>query len=224
MNYKTDSNYIDFNEDRCYNLCEVNTAEVKKCSFTPMDDEAKTSTEKESSVSVASPKKCTKQSPKSLALRADVMNKNIFRALRRECKTIFEDYLKRQNMSLCKSKRTFLVNLDKFVQNVLETKPELKNMLDFDANEFREYIGTLINTCMMRKCLTGTKGVSKIAEVSDILYTYSHKKFYDFLEIKEVKVILELVLEHSAVAGFIQNHEALATHADAYAQHINKIF
>lgn len=90
--------------------------------------------------------------PKKLSLRADVMNKNLFRALRRECKSIFEEYLKDHNLSLSKARRTFFVNLSKFSQHLLDTaQVDWRTMSNFNSSEFTEYLGIFLNSCMMKK-------------------------------------------------------------------------
>ena len=59
------------------------------------------------------------ESRRKLALRADVMNKNFFRALRREIKRIFENYLISNGLSTSKCKRTFKTNLKRFCEYLL---------------------------------------------------------------------------------------------------------
>ena len=70
------------------------------------------------------------ESRRKLALRADVMNKNFFRALRREVKNLFEDYLDSNGFSTSKSKRVFRSNLKRYTEHFLE---ELKQ----DQKEFK---------------------------------------------------------------------------------------
>ena len=60
------------------------------------------------------------ESRRRLALRADVMNKNFFRALRREAKFIFERYLISNGFSTSKSKRTFKSNLKRYTDHLLQ--------------------------------------------------------------------------------------------------------
>lgn len=48
---------------------------------------------------------------KSLSLRPDVMNKNFFRAFRRECKTLFSKFLTQNLLSESNNKRVFAANL-----------------------------------------------------------------------------------------------------------------
>lgn len=53
----------------------------------------------------------------SLALRTDVMNKNIFRAFTREIKSIYQNFVKENKLPTRKrSNKSFLVNIDKFAE------------------------------------------------------------------------------------------------------------
>ena len=61
------------------------------------------------------------ESRRKLALRADVMNKNFFRALRRQIKTQFEEFLVENGLSTSKSKRTFRTNLKKYSDHLVKT-------------------------------------------------------------------------------------------------------
>ena len=70
-------------------------------------------------------RKCSKfltlsESRKKLALRTDVMNKNFFRAIRREIKNLFDEYLISNELSTSKCKRVFRSNLKRFTENFLE--------------------------------------------------------------------------------------------------------
>lgn len=179
-----------------------------------------------SNFSTSSPKKVQKPAAsKKLSLRADVMNKNLFRALRRECKNIFEEYLKDHNLSLSKARRTFFVNLKKFTQHLLDTtQVDWRTMSNFNSSEFAEYLGIFLNSCLMKKGNEEQDEVTyKHTQVSWILYSYSHKKFFEFLQIDEVKVLVKMILECSGTVGFIRNHSALSSHEEEYKTHINKI-
>ena len=70
-------------------------------------------------------RKCSKfltlsESRKKLALRTDVMNKNLFRAIRREIKNLFDEYLVSNELSASKCKRVFRSNLKRYTENFLE--------------------------------------------------------------------------------------------------------
>lgn len=90
-------------------------------------------------------KKCRlTSSNKALALRADVMNKNILRALRRECKHMFESFTKENGFTNSRSKRIFKANLRRFSAYLMESV-EKQPTDSFDTNSFMVYSGVLIN-------------------------------------------------------------------------------
>lgn len=64
------------------------------------------------------------ESRRKLALRADVMNKNFFRALRREVKSLFDDFILSNQFSMSRSKRNFRSNLIKYSNHLLEENSE----------------------------------------------------------------------------------------------------
>ena len=96
----------------------------------------------------------------SLSLRADVMNKNIIRAFRRQSKGMFDNFLKSklfgnfklsknsQNLkaSLPKLKRIFVVNLLKFTTHLLEnTQVGWRDLPEFNQEKFMKYLGVFVN-------------------------------------------------------------------------------
>ena len=82
---------------------------------------------------------------KVLALRSDVMNKNIFRALRRELKDSFETYLSHVLFFNPKSKRNFLNNVRKFADHLLEVTDSKNQEGYIDKSLLIKYLGILLN-------------------------------------------------------------------------------
>ena len=60
------------------------------------------------------------KSRKMSALKADVMNKNLFRALRSEAKFIFDRFLISHGFSTSRNKWTFNSNLEKYTAHLLQ--------------------------------------------------------------------------------------------------------
>lgn len=161
---------------------------------------------------------------RGLALRADVMNKNLFRAIRRECKTIFEAYCSKNLLSNSRSKRIFKSNLKRFSQHILEsTSVEWKSRRDFSSTEFNKYMGIFINTCLMKKVFDETAEQEKVNEFNNLLYSYSHKKFYDFIRVPEVSTVIRMTFEQTGVSGFIDHHPTLSVNKEEYEHHIANI-
>lgn len=161
---------------------------------------------------------------KVLALRADVMNKNLFRAIRRECKAIYEGFLKKNGLSNSRSKRIFKSNLRKFSEHLLNsTNVEWKSRCDFNTAEFSKHLGLFINTCLMKKVLDEKVGKDLITEFNNLLYSYSHKKFYEYLSVWEVSAVIKIIFECAEVKGFVSNHPTLTVNQEEYEDHIEKI-
>jgi len=149
---------------------------------------------------------------KSLSLRADVMNKNLFRAFRRECKTIYEDFLKINSLSNSRSKRIFKSNLKKFASDFLNsTTVNFSTRSGFNQANFARHLGTFINTCLMKKLVANTIDMDEISEFNNILYSYSHKKFYDYLRLPEVSVLMKMVFAKTSIEDFVAKHPTLNT-------------
>ena len=171
------------------------------------------------------PKKKKRSSrSKNLALRADVMNKNVFRAFRRECKIVFQNFLLSNGFTLSRSKRIFRANLRRFSAHLLDqANAVLQASPGLDTDEFMKFVGVFINLCSMKKIFTSSRDLGKIESFNELLYSYSHKKFYDFLTIPEVSVLLRVVLEQEGVEGFIRRHNTLAVNQKAYVAHITEL-
>lgn len=75
----------------------------------------------------------------------------------------------------------------------------------------------------MRKIFEEEADQSKVEEFNDLLYSYSHKKFYDYISIPEVSVLLKIIFTQQGIEGFIQRHSTLSVHFDSYVDHISKI-
>mmetsp|Transcript_25221 Transcript_25221/g.29082 ORF Transcript_25221/g.29082 Transcript_25221/m.29082 type:complete len:105 (+) Transcript_25221:555-869(+) len=83
---------------------------------------------------------------KMLSLRADVMNKNLFRALRRECKGMFESFCIENNLSMSRKQRSFFPNIELFASNLFEENQDLcESESEFNMKDFEIYLGIFFN-------------------------------------------------------------------------------
>lgn len=88
----------------------------------------------------------TSKSAPNHYIRPDVMNKNIFRAIRRQCRDIFENFLFEKSLSNSKVKGVFLENLMLFSDHLLnETEISIINIDEFSKSDFIKYLGLFIN-------------------------------------------------------------------------------
>lgn len=172
--------------------------------------------------SVSQKAKSTKR--KNLSVREDVMNKNIFRAFKRELKTIYTSFLNSRGLNDDKD-----IMKTKFVQSISIFTDGLVQELGFDTESIKGFnkdtcktlIGIFLDYCYMKKILKAKSDKDLLTKTFDVIYSYSHQKFYEFLEIPEIKVIFRLVILKSSMEGFIANHESLGK--DKYKTHLNNI-
>jgi hypothetical protein len=152
------------------------------------------------------------------------MNKNIFRALRRELKEAFECYLSKVLNFNPKSKRNFLRNVAKFSSYLLRSAGIfIQKKPEYEKELLTNYLGILLNFCHMKKKLKNNGESSMIREVNTLLYSYSHRRFFKFLEVKEVRVIVQSLLDHVGVEEFVQRHEAMNKYNREYSIHVKKM-
>lgn len=159
---------------------------------------------------------------KSLALRTDVMNKNIFRALRRECKTLYQTFIIRNGLPNPKrGNKKYLSNLRKFTRHLLSTS-ELGIVAKEDINidDFILYVGTLVNYWGMKNSLKDKKQLNKVNTMHQLLYSYSHVKFYTFIKIREVSLILRILWEILNVDDVISHNASLTANKKQYKAHM----
>lgn len=158
----------------------------------------------------------SKSSTKSLSLRPDVMNKNIFRALRRECKTLFSKF--------SKSKKNFIPNLYKFSEGLLaSTEIDWQSLKDFKRDEFTKYLGVLISYCGMKKTFEDERDVQKLNDTNALLYKYSHRIFNTYILTPEIRIIIQIIYERVGISEVIANNVTLLANAEAYKERMQKL-
>lgn len=166
----------------------------------------------------------SKNGRRILALRADVMNKNIFRAIRRECKSMFENFLLENGFTNSRSKRIFRANLRRFSDYLVEgSNDENANGSEFDDQDFKVYVGIFLNICLMKKLFPEAHNKEKCVEFNDLLYSYSHKKFYDFVSKPEVSKLIKAIFSKKGLRNFISSHHTLSANKETYTSHIQRL-
>jgi len=75
----------------------------------------------------------------------------------------------------------------------------------------------------MKKKLKNSDGDHLVREINTLLYSYSHKRFFSFLDVTEVKLIVKALFEHVGVDNFIDKHEALNSYSREYTAHVKKV-
>ena len=73
----------------------------------------------------------------------------------------------------------------------------------------------------MKKALKSTEDKARLQTTFDVIYSYSHQKFYEFIGIPEIRVIFSSIMAKTGLENFINNHESLGK--DKYRDHIKSI-
>lgn len=157
-----------------------------------------------------------KTNGRSLSLRPDVMNKNIFRAIRRECKNLFS--------ASFKSKKNFLPNLHKFTETLLnETKVNWQDYEGFHRDDFTKYFGILISYCGMKKTLEEAKDRHKLDTTNSLLYKYTHRGFHDYISIAEIRIIIQIIFEQVGISAIISHNPTLKANEKEYFTRMKRL-
>lgn len=159
-----------------------------------------------------------------LSLRADVMNKNLFRALRREWKEMFEAFVNSNNLVMSKKSKIFTPNLENFAGHLLsETNVRWEQLTDFNTKDFETYLGILANYWAMKKIVRNGREKDKLDKVYSVLYSYSHVKFNEFMGIPEIKALIMIICEKRGKESLIERNDTLSANKEKYEAHINKL-
>mmetsp|Transcript_12008 Transcript_12008/g.13651 ORF Transcript_12008/g.13651 Transcript_12008/m.13651 type:complete len:88 (+) Transcript_12008:293-556(+) len=75
----------------------------------------------------------------------------------------------------------------------------------------------------MKKVLASNDDIEKVTTFNDLLYSYSHKKFYEVISIPEVSTVIMMLFEVSQVRRFVQNHPTLSANSEEYEDHIQRM-
>lgn len=148
------------------------------------------------------------------------MNKNFFRAVKRECKEAYNRFVSANHL---RKKKEFLVeNVKVFARSLLEHATSgVTRDDDFSVAKFEAYIMVLVNFCHTKKLKLSADKKAIMAETQDVLYCYSHTKFYKFLETPEVMALVEIVVGKLGVDLFVRKFTS--EHHEEYKDHIAKL-
>lgn len=159
-----------------------------------------------------------------LALRADVMNKNIIRAIRRECKRLLDAYIKDNNISIGKKMDQFFNAYRWFSLNLLgKFDSNFAELNNINIEDFVIYLGALTNYWAMKKFMGKGKDFDKVQMVYELFYRYSHNRFNEFLRIPEVSILISLILKNSNSENLFQTNNTLQMNKEKYQEHIENL-
>lgn len=161
---------------------------------------------------------------KNLSIREDVMNKNIFRAFKRELKTMYTNYVGDKANSEDKehAKVKFLESSGNFTDFIVKNSGlNLDNFSKFNMDTCKAYVGILLDYCQMKKIVRSESDKERLTSTFNVIYSYSHQKFYEYLEIPEIKVIFRIIIAKTGIEKFINHHDSL--HKEKYSSHLNSL-
>lgn len=153
----------------------------------------------------------------NLALRMDVMNKNFFRAFKRECKIIFMSYIGRKRV------KNFQENLNMYCEHLLSSDhfpKEYENQMNREA--FVSYLALLLNYCQMKKTVTDAQEKERLDRIFEVIYSYSHKRFNELVQTPEIKCLIKVVMGIVGVRNFV-NKNRFAKNSEKYEDHISNL-
>lgn len=115
------------------------------------------------------------------------MNKNILRAFKRELISIYEVF---EGSNLISG---FRDKIKEFSDNLLFTSNfDSANKKDFNYNKFYTYVAILINYWRMKKLVRTDEEKEQLKLCYEVIYSYSHQKFSDFISIPEVATLIKV--------------------------------
>ena len=115
------------------------------------------------------------------------MNKNILRAFKRELISIYEVF---EGSNLISG---FREKIKEFSDNLLFTSNfDSADKKDFNYNKFYTYVAILINYWRMKKLVRTDEEKEQLKLSYEVIYSYSHQKFSDFISIPEVATLIKV--------------------------------
>mmetsp|Transcript_35515 Transcript_35515/g.41104 ORF Transcript_35515/g.41104 Transcript_35515/m.41104 type:complete len:199 (-) Transcript_35515:171-767(-) len=118
--------------------------------------------------------------------RKDVMQKTVFRALRKEYDHFFNLFLEYKHYSPNFDVRLFRRYLDEFVEYIMQW--EDRSQLESTFGEFRNLqfiIGLMVDFCKIKRIEKTSQETVLMEKFYGSLYKYSHAKFDSLLELPE---------------------------------------
>lgn len=161
-------------------------------------------------------KSSSSESSSKLSLRSDVMNKNIIRAIRRQCKLI--------NSADLKNSVQFIESMEELAKSLLNKySNRWRTWTHFNFDDFVVYLSTFTNFWAAKKYITVKKHKEKIQKVHGLLYKYSHVRFFEFISILEVIVLFKIIWRGDGLQKLFENNESLMAHKKKYMAHLQGI-
>ena len=138
-----------------------------------------------------------------MATRLDVMNKNIFRAFKRLLIANFNAFAHKRKSTGKGSDFPLLVS--KYTAYIIERNHlERGSTHRLNTEVLESYTKVLVNYSQLKKQKQSVYDSSIIDEVSSVLYSYSHKKFYNFIKKPEVGFLTRTTICTMGIDDFVR--------------------
>ena len=155
-----------------------------------------------------------------IELRYDIMNKNFIRAIKREYKAIYNDFI--ANQGLKNTKSHLIRNTEFFISELLaNTSINWCETNNFSVDILSVYTMALTQFFIFKKLSADKQSIKIREQVYDLLYPYSHERFYSFIGVPEIKVLILMLREKHSKRDFAK----LVTFSNisTYETHIESI-
>ena len=151
------------------------------------------------------------------SVRKDVMNKTLFRSIRREYKQDFKDFCVRNNIKITRNSKYLEQAIQKYSNHLIDISGAAEAFQEHGSmSNLKYYVGLFVDFCKMRKLTKKSSDQETLKSFYDCLYSYSHKKFYDFVGIPEVKFLMKRKLEAEQVDKMISKYSTLKKNENHY--------
>jgi len=158
-----------------------------------------------------------KSKKKDTLTRKDVLQKTIFRALRKEYAHFFNKFLEFNGFDLNYDETQYRKYLEAFVIYIKQWESN-EEML-YHYGEFHHLpfiIGVMVDYCKIKKMKTSLPEKTLMDKLFGSSYKYSHVKFDEMLRIPEVKFLFRKLCGKDYVDTFISRHITLAKNKEDY--------
>lgn len=97
-----------------------------------------------------------------------------------------------------------------FADNLLLTSSiDISQNKYFNKYDFYNYICILINYCRMKKLVRQKEERDQLKMCYDVIYSYSHQKFNDFISVPEVATIIKIIISSVGISKIIDSNDTL---------------
>ena len=131
-----------------------------------------------------------RKSSTTFEVRYNVMNKNFIRTVKRKCRSLLAQYL--ENKGIKNSNWFSVKNNEQLACYLLEnTSVKWSEVRNFNLETFSTYLMALSQYCKFKNYNKSKKKKEINKQVYSLLYSYSHTRFYKFINVQEVKMIIQ---------------------------------